>query len=483
MAGFFRVAAKSTLNAKNLEALGPERLAELLIEISTGNAAAKRRLRLELAGAANPQEMAKEVRKRLTTIARSRSYVDWQNRRALINDLEVQRSAIVDKIAKVDATEALELMWRFLELAESVYGRCDDSSGSLSGVFSAACTNLGELAQMVQPSPDKLAEQILGALDHNGYGQYDRLIATLAPALGDAGLEHLKRRVIELSKAKIEKPSDKDRRQIGFGSGGPIYEDDIQKSSRKSMIKLALMAIADAQGDVDAFISQYKPETRKVPTVAAEIADRLIAVGRAKEALKFLDAAEQQRDWVVFEWEDAKITALDALGRSEEAQQARWACFEKSLSPDHLRAFIQRLADFEDEEAEIRALDFAVKSKSMHHALAFLVSWPALDRAARMVVGRSEELDGDLYDVLTPAAQTLAGKYPLAATLMLRAMIDFSLSKARTSRYRYAAKHLMECSSLAANIKDYQNFETHDAYVERLKKEHGRKSGFWGFVK
>ena len=249
------------------------------------------------------------------------------------------------------------------------------------------------------------------------------------------------------------------------------------------MIKLALMAIADAQGDVDAFISQYKPETRKVPTVAAEIADRLIAAGRAKEALKFLDAAEQQRDWVVFEWEDAKITALDALGRSEEAQQARWACFEKSLSPDHLRAFIQRLADFEDEEAEIRALDFAVKSKSMHHALAFLVSWPALDRAARMVVGRSEELDGDLYDVLTPAAQTLAGKYPLAATLMLRAMIDFSLSKARTSRYRYAAKHLMECSSLAANIKDYQNFETHDAYVERLKKEHGRKSGFWGFVK
>lgn len=44
------MAAKSTLNAKNLEALGAERLSELLIELSTGNAAAKRRLRLELAG-------------------------------------------------------------------------------------------------------------------------------------------------------------------------------------------------------------------------------------------------------------------------------------------------------------------------------------------------------------------------------------------------------------------------------------------------
>ena len=45
---------KKTLNAKNLEALGAERLAELLIEISAGNAAAKRRLRLELGGSAEP---------------------------------------------------------------------------------------------------------------------------------------------------------------------------------------------------------------------------------------------------------------------------------------------------------------------------------------------------------------------------------------------------------------------------------------------
>ena len=63
-------AAKTTLNAKNLEALGAERLAELLLEISAGNASAKRRLRLALAGAQSPNEVAKEVCKRLTTIFR-----------------------------------------------------------------------------------------------------------------------------------------------------------------------------------------------------------------------------------------------------------------------------------------------------------------------------------------------------------------------------------------------------------------------------
>src|SRR5439155_12829498 len=130
-----QVAAKTVLNAKNLEALGAERLAELLMEISRGNAAAKRRLRLELAGAQSPSEVAQEVRKRLTTIARSRSFVDWQNRRTLVEDLETQRCAIVGQVAKADSAEALELIWRFMALANSVFGRCDDSSGTVIGIF------------------------------------------------------------------------------------------------------------------------------------------------------------------------------------------------------------------------------------------------------------------------------------------------------------------------------------------------------------
>jgi hypothetical protein len=48
------MAPKISLNAQNLECLGAKRLAELLIEISDGNAAVKRRLRLAIAGAQSP---------------------------------------------------------------------------------------------------------------------------------------------------------------------------------------------------------------------------------------------------------------------------------------------------------------------------------------------------------------------------------------------------------------------------------------------
>ncbi len=123
------MASKKTLIAKSLEALGTQRLAELLIEVSSTNAAVKRRLRLELAAAQSPGEVAKEIRKRLTTIARSRSFIDWQNRRAFIEDLEAQRRAILNQVATADLAEAFELMWQFMALANSLFERCADSTG------------------------------------------------------------------------------------------------------------------------------------------------------------------------------------------------------------------------------------------------------------------------------------------------------------------------------------------------------------------
>src|SRR5690606_17055235 len=115
------MASKTTLNAKNLEALGAERLAQLLIEISTGDAAAKRQLRLALAGAQGPNEAAREITKRLTSIGRARTFVDWQNRKPLVTDLEMQRRAIMEQIAPHDPDEALALLWRFMALARPVF--------------------------------------------------------------------------------------------------------------------------------------------------------------------------------------------------------------------------------------------------------------------------------------------------------------------------------------------------------------------------
>ena len=61
-------------------------------------------------------------------------------------------------------------------------------------------------------------------------------------------------------------------------------------------------------------------------------------------------------------------------------------------------------------------------------------------------------------------------------------MIDFALDRVRSSRYRHAARHLVECGHLASRIADWGAAEPHGAYLPRLRAQHGRKAGFWTAV-
>ncbi|KAF0132740.1 MAG: hypothetical protein FD139_3616 [Methylocystaceae bacterium] len=339
--------------------------------------------------------------------------------------------------------------------------------------------DLARLTEAAKGDAKDVADRAFEALLDNDYGQFDGLVTALSPALGDTGLEHLRQRFVALSREPVEKPAEHERRKIGWSTGGPIYEDEIANRHRAHVIEMALRDIADAQGDVDAFIAQYDRETRKVPRIAAEIAERLLAAGRAAEALQAIDATEHKRSgWPEFEWEDTRVAALEALGRSDDAQAARWLCFERFLSARHLRDYLKRLPDFDDIEVETRALDHAENLANLSEALTFLACWPASDRAAKLLLSRTEELDGDRYEVLTPVADALSGKHPLAATLALRTMIEFSLDHGRSSRYKHVARHFQECASLASVISDFGKWETHEAFAAKLRGKHGKKSSF-----
>lgn len=141
------MASKRTLNARNLETLG---------------------------AAEGAEAAAQEVRKRLTAIARATTDVDSRRRKAPVADLEAQHQAITGAIAAADPIQALQLLVRFLELAE-----------------------------------------LIGA---NGYGQFDELIPSVAPALGEA--------------------------------------------------ELAALQIAEARGDVDAYMAQFDARQLSRPALA-----------------------------------------------------------------------------------------------------------------------------------------------------------------------------------------------------------------------
>jgi tetratricopeptide (TPR) repeat protein len=472
------MASKKTVTPDNLVALGLERLAAILIELADGDAEVKRRLRLELAAQAGGDTIAAEIGKRLAALRSARSFVDWQQRRDFVKDLDLQRAMIVDRVAQTRADLALDLMWRFMDLAAPVLNRVDDSNGSVGDVFRAACEDLGTIAAKVKPDPVNLADRVFAAVQANDYGVFDGLVAVMLPALGEAGAAHLKERL----------------RKVLADRSGKAGERDYHAR----VVRAALQALADGQSDVDAYTALVPPEERRMPHQGAEIGRRLLAAGRAAEALAALERARPKRsaaravrdddDLYLIglaaddEWEEAYIEALEATGRKDEAQRLRWAAFEERLSADRLRAHLKRLPDFDDVEAEERAMKHALGFRSFAAALGFFTGWPDQARAAQLVLARASEIDGNLYHLLDPAARLIEGKHPLAATLLQRAMVEDALDGAKSTRYKHAARHLLECRSLAAGIRDFGTFETHEAFVGRLRARHGRKTGFWSQV-
>jgi len=444
------MASKRTLNARNLEALGAAALAELLMEVSSGNAVIQRRLRLALAAAEGAEGASQEVRKRLAAIARATTYVDSRKRRALLADLEAQHQAITGPIAAADPLQAFQLLVRFLELADGVLERSSDTTGAVSGVFAQALGDLAELASAAAIKPEALAEQVAELIAANGNGQFDDLIPTVAPALGEQGLAMLQRHFEE--------------------HGGPDAN-------------YALLQIAEARGDVDAYMAQFNARQLSRPAVAADVALHLLEAGRAEQGLAVLDgAAANVTDWLAVEWSDARIAVLEALGRQEDAQQQRWDLFCRSLSIPHLRTYLKRLDDFADVEAEERALVIAEQHPQPLLALDVLIHWPALPRAARYVLQEPTRWDGEAFDVLATAAERLSPSHPLAATILLRSMVVFALSSGRTKRYRYAAEHLQTCERLAADIDEWQGLESQSSFTCRLRERFGRCWSFWQLV-
>ena len=470
--------SKKTLNKANLAHLGTDRLADLLIEVSQGSADIKRRLRLELSHNLGVTELAHEVRKRLASLRKSKSFVSWRKRKALVKDLDTQVVKIVDKIAPDDPITAFDLLWQFIELAPSIYQRADDRRGDISEVFQSAIVHFADIAPCTDVDAETLADRVWRIVSDNGYGEWDGIIRILAPTLGEVGLSYLKAHVERFADTPLFEPEVEHEAILFLRELRGEADHNAERKQR--FVQQCLQEIATASGDTDAYIGQYSSEDLRNKVVAAEVAMLSLKDSKAKDALVLLsNVADDGGSFGQEQWDDAYISTLTVLGRHNSAQAHRWLCFENRLSVDHLHAFLKGLPDFEDVEAEDRARAYALTYPDVLRALHFCLKWSDLLTAAQLVKTRADELDGDHYELLTPAADALRERHPLAAILLWRAMIDFALIEGRASRYGHVACHLNDCDAVAPEVDTFDAFPSHDQFVDELRVRHERKSSFW----
>ena len=436
-------ARRKTLSAANLSALGADVLAELLIDATAGDANLKRVLKMELAAAVGAPDLALEIDKRLAALDASRTRVSWRKRPELVADLQAHRRMIVDRLAVLDPKLALDRLIAWFDLYPGLATRVKDPKGELSALFFEAAPDVAAVASAIGPE----AAPILAEAIETRLSEWGGWIGRAAPAMSEALAADV------LNRLTAGRPRPTGRRA------------------------LVVRKLADRAGNVEAWAAAFSDEDRLKPDVGAEIARRLAEAGRPVEARAALDASKPriaapsrlslrakapEAPEPSPLWEAAEIAVLDAEGRPDDAQAARWAAFERTLSEPQLRAHIARLADFDDVEAIDRALAFAAGWFDATTGLRFLINWPALREAATMALARADELHASAEDTALWAGR-LEGRWPNAALALIRsrarALARQGLGRSEEVRALSAeAAHLAELPGALDTLPSHADF-------------------------
>lgn len=472
------MARKPALTADKLKELGTDKLAQLVLGEAERNASFRRQVKAALAGKAGPEAIAKLIDRRLSGLERARSFVDWDKASAFRDDLRSLTDTIVAELGAASPTLAMDRVLRFVATHERVFERVDDSSGRVQDVYYQAIAAVGELAQRLDRSEaDLLPGRIMAALGESAHGYLVDMTEAVAPHLSQATLA---RWDAELDAAIAQRQAEESTR----ASDRWFYSMTSQWNRMRQII-------AQARGDIDLLIGL---ETKKPAHMRDTLgmAARLLEAGRATEALAWVRKPGRrplgERDGNVDCPQRAGLEAqiLEALGDKSGAQALRWRCFEAGLSADMLRPYLKGLPDFEDIEAEERAHALALGHADPDAALQFFLDWPRLDLAARLIVAHHRRWDGRDWHVLPKVAGTLGHEYPLAATILYRALLDDILARARSKAYGHGARYLEQLTGLAkdtdADPARPAGLVDHATYLAGLKKAHPRKAGFWGLV-
>jgi hypothetical protein len=360
----------------------------------------------------------------------------------------------------------------------------------VQGVYYDAIEALGVISEKLKPDEaDLVPEQIMAALGESSHGYLGDVANAVAVHLPEPSLQQWDQLLLTRQKEAEKLQKDRARRSVDF---------------TVSQLRDVRQIIAAARNDLDGLIAL---EEKKHPNSqdTTGIAERLLGAGRTQEALawvrknpptslRYMSVEDLADGLAPYDPATPRRTSVEAailcaLGDRQAAQALRWSTYEESLSAGILRDYIAALPDFEEFEALDRAFAHALASSRRYQALALFMEWPRLDLAAQLVVRDRGEWDGGQYYMLPPIAQTLEHEYPVAATVIYRALIDNILARARSKAYGHAVRYLAKlqalargCGTGAPSMKE-TGIADHAANVLSLRNAHGRKSGFWSLVK
>lgn len=436
---------------EKLVGLGPEKLADALLELARRSDAAEvlvERL------TSSKEEIIKRFKAQLSGLKRSKRFIERRDANQLAERLE---DMLIDLAsAEPDAITGIRLLSDLFKCDSSIFERCDDSYGSVGDFFRySAGVLFVEYAERIDDK-DYLCDLLFDLYEEDEYGIRSILLDKAHYYLNEGTMRKLSDRMWE----RCEHEEDEYKRRH-WTSG--------------------VASIAQQLKDPALFEAAYMKSWPVLHNKALlDIAAIYLEAGEPGIALDRLQRIENLERFRAGERDQLLLSIYRELGDDEKMAETAWRIFRRERSGLALKELLKVIGDGERERIVKGETEAVMSSDRLSYSDAhFLVQVGRLEEAEAYLLRHGQSLDGNVYFILKPLAEALEEERPLGATVLYRALLDSILSRAVSRYYNHGIRYLEKLDLLEGRIEDWKGLRPHEDYKAGIRATHGRKRSFW----
>jgi len=433
--------------------VGEEALSQALLDLATRSDAAEAMIQRLIA---TPEEAVAQVKKKLSSLKRSRRFIDWRE----VGDFANELDGLLDNLKSTisDPLTGLKLVVTFLETDSSIFERCDDSSGHIGSVFANAKDLFVDYASRCEDKK-KITALLLKLSETDDYGVRADLITYVA----ECGIsEPLMRSMIDTYQQRADTASG-----------------EYQQQHHLRLIEFLAEQLKDAALFEAARIAGWGEPLGTAALI--NVARVYFEQGDLDTAASRLSQVSEQEKFMSDDREKLWLDIYQQQGESGKAADLLQQRFRHFHSLSALTALLETIGEGKRDEVITTEIDFIFEQDKLNTADAdFLLEIGKIDEAEAYLLEHADQLNGSFYGSLLSLVDVLdAENRSLVVSLLYRSLLLSILERAYAKAYSHGVRYLKKLDSLSTEVEEWDRFDNHQAFKEQLVKTHGRKRSFW----
>lgn len=432
--------------------LGPDVLSDALLELAVLSEDADQLIGYLIS---TPEENIQRFKKKLTSLKRSKRFIDWSGSFGFANELKTMLQDLRGGIT--DPMTGVELVAAFFETDDSIFDRCDDSGGNVGDVFLISAQELFVDYASNCSDNEKIAEILLKLTTKNDYGVRDTLI--------ESASEYLPESVIRSMINRLQKLADKEKDKYG-----------------KRHYLMLIESLARQIRDAELFKKTCIASWDELPSaVIIDIARVYLESGDVDTAHTWIKKIPEGEYYKAGERDQLLMEIYKVQGNIKKFTDLIYKKFRSHRSRVTLQELLDVIGHDKANEVISGEIDLIHASSELHEPDAeFLIEAGKVDDAEEYLIKRANQFNGKYYVHLIPLVEAMESENKnLAASLIYRSLLISILERGYTKAYPHGVRYLKKLDKLAVTVTDWQGYDTHEIFKKSLNESHGRKRSFW----